>query len=117
MTERVFERSAARRPMSVPIVYSSFVYRGPGLISGVGQWNPWSPCAESETRVPHTCRECLKKTHPQTVQKMTCLFLVLFVSNLLMQVREVRGNGLEIAEFMAEDTLQQLSDVRTTPCT
>ena len=32
------------------------------------------------------------------------------MSNLLMQVREVRGSGLEIAEFRAEDTLQQLSD-------
>ena len=50
----------------------------------------------------------LKKNTNST--KMTCLFLVLFVSNLLMQVREVRGSGLEIAEFRAEDTLQQLSD-------
>jgi len=35
-----------------------------------------------------------------------------FVSNLLMQVREreVRGSGMEIAEFRAEDTLHQLSD-------
>ena len=36
----------------------------------------------------------------------------MFVSNLLMQVREreVRGSGMEIAEFRAEDTLHQLSD-------
>jgi hypothetical protein len=50
----------------------------------------------------------LKKNTNST--KNDCLFLVLFVSNLLMQVREVRGSGLEIAEFRAEDTLQQLSD-------
>jgi hypothetical protein len=42
--------------------------------------------------------------------KNDCLFLVLFVSEFVDEVREVRGSGLEIAEFRAEDTLQQLSD-------
>ncbi len=50
----------------------------------------------------------LKKNTNST--KHDCLFLVLFVSEFVDEVREVRGSGLEIAEFRAEDTLQQLSD-------
>jgi hypothetical protein len=42
----------------------------------------------------------LKKN--KTVQKMTCLFLVLFVSNLLMQVREVRGS-MEVPAVSVRD--------------
>ncbi len=85
MTERVFERSAARRPVSVPIVYSSFVYRGPSLISGVGHSNPCSPFAESETKVPHA--ENAKKKHKYSKNDV----VVLFVLNML---RSVRGRRL-----------------------
>ena len=109
MTERVFERSAARRPMSVPIVYSSFVYRGPSLVSGVGHYNPCSPFAESETKGPHMPRMLKKNTPTNSTKNDVSIFGAVCVE-FVDEVREVRGSGLEIAEFRAEDTLQQLSD-------
>ena len=52
----------------------------------------------------------LKKNTPTNSTKNDVSIFGAVCVEIVDEVREVRGSGLEIAEFRAEDTLQQLSD-------
>jgi hypothetical protein len=52
----------------------------------------------------------LKKKNTNRMKKNDVSIFGAVCVEFVDEVREVRGSGLEIAEFRAEDTLQQLSD-------
>ena len=52
----------------------------------------------------------LKKNTPTNSTKNDVSIFGAVCVEFVDEVREVRGSGLEMAEFRAEDTLQQLSD-------